>query len=632
MRLSQAGPVDTSNSPHARLKTLPLANISLLDGFWAQKQKVNRESSINCGYKMLKDVGTYTNFLLARGESVEGGWKGHRSRDSDLYKWLEAVSYELAAHPESDLKQAADEAIELIASAQVDDGYLNTYFQYVEPERRWKDLGMGHELYAAGHLIQAAVAHRRATGKDDLLDVARRFADNIDSIFGPGKRDGTAGHPEIEMALVELYRTTGEKRCLDLANFFIDRRGHKTLTSRLFASWYYPDHVPVREASKIEGHAVRALYLAAGLTDAYMETGEKALLEALERQWHDMATRKMYVTGGLGASHRGESFGKRYELPNDTAYAETCAAIAGIMWSWRMLLATGEGRFANVIERTLYNGFLSGVSLDGTKYFYQNPLRSVGNNERVEWFGCACCPPNVMRLLSSIQHYVATSDDNGIQIHQYATSRIEADIEGRRVALAINTNYPWEELVSIIIEETGASAWELAFRIPAWSDKCSLRVNGKAEQFEIRKGYAVISRTWKKGDTVELDVPMTPRFTLAHPAIDSNRGKVAIERGPIVYCLEQCDHDSSLNILDVEIDTSAPLETKWRDDILGGVMTIKAQGTSVDFGPWEGELYRNLTAPVELNRQPVQLTAIPYYAWANRAKGPMRVWIPKART
>ncbi len=628
MRHSQPGPVDTTSSPRAALKTLPFTDVSLLGGFWANRQKVNRDSSLKHGYEMLKEVGTHQNFLLAAGKK-SGTWSGHRSRDSDLYKWLEAVAYELATRPDGELQEMADEAIELIVSTQAEDGYINTYYQHLAPDKRWSDIEFGHELYMAGHLIQAAIAHRRATGKDDLLQVARRFADYIGSVFGPDKHKVVPGHPEIEMALIELSRETNDECYLDLAEFFIDQRGYNTLGNRFYGSWYYPDHVPVREASKIEGHAVRALYLVAGVTDAYMETGEESLLHALETQWSDMTRRKMYITGGVGSRHHGESFGDEYELPNDRSYCETCAAIASIMWNWRMLLVTGEGCYADIIERTLYNGFLSGVSIDGKKFFYLNPLLSSGDFERSKWFGCACCPPNVMRLMSSMQHYIATGDENGMQLHQYIPSRIESIRDHKHIALSVDTNYPWEGLVRITIEDSHGGPWSLSTRIPEWCDKPSLRVNGKTKEPGTTKGYAVVNRKWAKGDTLEVEMPMEPRFTVSHPKVYANRGNVAIERGPLVYCLEQADHDASVNILDVEIDTSASLETEWHDDILGGVMVIKARGDSVDYGPWEDEIYRTL-ANGQSKRRPIHLTAVPFHAWANRGKGVMRVWISGA--
>jgi hypothetical protein len=501
-----------------------------------------------------------------------------------------------------------------------------------EPDGRWSDLTDGHELYCAGHLIQAAVAHHRVTGDTRLLDVACRFADYIGSVFGPGRRPGTPGHPEIEMALVELYRDIHERRYLELAGFFLDQRGQGTLGSgRGGGPAYYQDHVPVREATTVAGHAVRQLYLTAGVTDVYMETGEGALLDAVLRQWRAMVGGKLYITGGVGSRHEGEAFGEPYELPNDRCYCETCAAIASVMWNWRMLLATGEGRFADLIERTLYNGFLSGVSLDGRRFFYVNPLLSRGGFERAEWYRCACCPPNVMRLMASLGHYFATADPTGLQIHQYGPTTIHAALEpGRRVALRMETDYPWQGQVELTVEHTDGLPWRLGLRLPGWCEGAALLVNGQRIQVPTEAGYATIEQSWQEGDTVELVFPMAPRLIEAHPRSDSTRGCLAIERGPIVYCLEQCDQEPSVSVMDVQIDRAGALDTTWRGGLLGGVMVVEAAGYAVDVAPWQDRLYRPASGGDDLPRRPVRLTAVPYHVWANRGPGAMRVWIPRS--
>ena len=409
-----AGPVDAAKSPAAILKTLDAGAVAIDGGVWARRQAVNRAAALPHGFRMLEAAGNLENLRIAAGRSA-GRYRGPVFMDSDVYKWLEAAAFEMARAPSDWPRSTSEATIDLVAAAQGADGYLNSHYTVAEPGQRWTDLAQGHELYCAGHLIQAAVAYRRATGDDRLLTIARRFADHIDSVFGPGRRVATPGHPEIETALVELYRETGETRYLDLRGLFPrPPRARMAGPGRFNSSAYYQDHVPVREAEVVEGHAVRALYLAAGVADLYLETGEAALLEALTRQWHDMVGGKLYVTGGVGARHLAEAFGEPYELPNDLAYCETCAAIASVMWSWRMLLATGQSRYADLIERTLYNGVLAGVSLSGDRYFYVNPLASNGEVEhlsrggcrRKEWHLVACCPPNVMRLFASLGHYV----------------------------------------------------------------------------------------------------------------------------------------------------------------------------------------------------------------------------------
>src|SRR5690606_21110932 len=399
---------------YARWRQLPLNSVSLTGGFWAEWQNLNRRTTLQHGYQMLEKAGNFDNLRIAAGQK-EGQFRGPAFQDSDIYKWLEAVAYELMTHPDPALQRQADEVIELIAAAQQDDGYLNSYYTIVEPDRRWSDLDFGHELYCAGHLIEAAVAYTRATGTTQLLNVATRFADLIADTFNPQAREGAPGHPEIEMALVELYRETGNRRYLDLAAYFIDQRGKSEMRG---LGWLkaedHQDRVPVRQEDVVEGHAVRAMYLNAGVTDLYLETGEQALLDAMQKQWRDMVTGKMFLTGGLGSRYEGEAFGDPYELPSDQCYCETCAAIGSIFWNWRMLQVTGDSRYADVIERQLYNGMLSGLALDGKHFFYMNPLLSRGGYERQEWLGCACCPPNLMRLLASLGKYFATHDESGV--------------------------------------------------------------------------------------------------------------------------------------------------------------------------------------------------------------------------
>lgn len=626
MHTATKGLVDTSRSPYARLRTLPLGSVALRDGFWGRWQAINEQVSLKHAFRMLEQAGNLDNFRIAAGRK-QGAYRGRNFMDENVHKWLEAVAYSLAKNPDSELRRMADEAIDLIVAAQQPGGYLNTYYTLVEPDNRWIDLDHGHELYVSGHLFQAAVAFHRALGEATLLGVAQCLADHIASIFGPGRRPGAPGHPEIEMALVELYRETGERRYLELAQFFIDQRGQGKMRG---LGWYGPeyhqDRTPIRQADKIEGHAVRALYLMAGVTDLYLETGEAALFDALLRLWNDMTGGKLHVTGGAGARYEGESFGDPYELPNDQCYCETCAAVASVMWNWRMLLATGEARFADLMEQTLYNGFLSGPALDGAHFFYINPLLSRGGYARAEWYSVACCPPNIMRTIESIEQYMATTDASGVQLHLYHSATIHDPARG--VALTMTTDYPWQGGVAIAVDQADGSEWTLRLRIPAWSAGATIRVNGAAPGSPAGPGaYAAITRRWQPGDHVTLELAMEPHLLEAHPLIDSTRGCVAIRRGPVLYCLEQVDHQT--DIMAAQIDPDAPLSAQWMPDLLGGVMVIRASGAALDLSPWDGQLYRPVGASGALDRQPVTLTAVPYHVWGNRGPNPMRVWIPR---
>jgi len=631
-----AGPVDGAKSPAATLTTLDAQAVTIENGLWARRQTVNRDAALPHGYRMLEAAGNLENLRIAAGRST-ARYRGPVFMDSDVYKWLEAAAWEIVRVPSEWLRSTSEATIDLVAAAQGADGYINSYYTVAEPGKRWTDFAHGHELYCAGHLIQAAVAVRRATGDDRLLTIAQRFADYLHSLFGPGRRVATPGHPEIEMALVELYRETGERRHLDLAAFFLEHRGRGWLgPGRYNSSASFQDRVPVRDATMVEGHAVRALYLTTGVTDVYLETGEAALLGALSRQWHDLVSGKLYVTGGVGGRHLSEAFGQPYELPNDLAYCETCGAIASVMWSWRMLLATGESRFGDLIERTLYNAVLSGVSLTGDRYFYVNPLASNGEPEhlsrggciRKEWHLVACCPPNVMRQVATFGHYIATRDAAGLQIHQYAPARITADLgSGPTMALRMETAYPWEGRVRVSVEQAPTTPRTLSFRVPGWCTTAAVRVNGKPVS-PGANGYLRIDRAWQGGDVVELDFAMDARLIEAHPWIESTRGCVAIERGPLVYCLEQADHPEA-SIADLEIDMHSPLESSWVSGRLEGVTVVRGSGWAVDTAPWKDRLYRPVARGGAAPRRRTALTAVPYYAWANRGPGAMRIWIPR---
>ncbi|MDH6622633.1 DUF1680 family protein [Streptomyces sp. LBL] len=646
------GPVRLGPGAHATLRP---AAVDVLAGFWHTRREVNAHTSIPQGPGLLESAGNLHNLRLVAG-TADGEFQGaYPFVDSDVYKWLEAASWQLAqwapgkARPEpgAEAQQLAadvDRIIALVRAAQQSDGYLNTWFQVRKGGERYQDLRWGHELYCAGHLIQAAVAHHRATGREELLNVARRFADQIDSVFGPpgsGKPiDGVDGHPEVETALVELYRETGEQRYLDLAGYFVDRFGHGLLGGEA----YCQDRVPLRSAVNVEGHAVRQLYLLAAAADLATETGDAGLRAATERLWHAMTATKTHLTGGLGAHHDEEDFGDPFELPNERAYCETCAAIASIQWSWRMALLTGEARYSDLIERTLYNGFLAGVSLDGEGWLYVNPLQvrdghtDPGGDQsarRTRWFRCACCPPNVMRLLAGLEHYLSSTDTQGLQVHQYVTGRYSGDLDsGTPVAVSARTDYPWQGAITLTVEESPADRpWTLSLRIPQWCRtyrvRCDTRTYDESDA-PVTDGWLRLERPWATGDQVLLELDIEPRLTAADPRVDAVRGCVAIERGPLVYCLEQVDHPGG-GLDDIVIDTAHPLGVKHRPDLLGGVTTVVAAGHRRQIpadGWWPYRSTDNAPDTAPPSGEPVELTAVPYYVWANRQDGSMRVWLP----
>ncbi len=622
--------VDTSQSRFARLRSVPLTAVTLTDAFWAARRQINHAVTLPEQYRLIEETGRIDNFRRAAGkvDHREVPFRGFFFNDSDIYKWIEAAAWTLAAEDDSALAQMVEAAIDEIADAQQPDGYLDTYFTFERGAERWTNLRDLHELYCAGHLIQAAVAHFRATGSDRLLSIARRFVDHIDSVFGSegeGKRLGVGGHPEIEMALVELARLTGEANYQKLAAFFIDTRGRGVIGG----SPYHQDHQPLREMDRMTGHAVRAVYLNCGAADLCAETGEPALRSALDRMWDNMVTRQMYVSGGIGSRYLGKAFGADYELPNARAYTETCAAIGSIMWNWRMLALEGDARYADVIETALYNGFLSGVSLDGKAYFYVNPLADDGMHRRQPWFECACCPPNVARMLASLQGYFYSVSGEGVWAHLYAEGSARLTLpDGRVVNLKQRTRYPWEGAVAF--EVAGEGEFSLFLRVPAWcEDGAALEVNGRASDGEVKPGiYAQIHRRWQPGDVVRLSLPMPVRRVEAHPYAAENLGRVALTRGPLLYCVEGVDHPG-VDLRDIVLPADAALSADYRADLLGGVVILRGEAMVVppDCG-WEGRLYRTVRVTSDAPQSGrLALTVVPYYAWANRDPGTMQVWL-----
>jgi uncharacterized protein len=615
------GPVvDSSASPYARLRPVAVRDVRITDDFWAPRLRRNTDITLPAQHAQCETTGALRNFQRAAG-SVGGDFSGRYYSDSDVYKWIEAASWSLATEPSADLTDRLDAVIKLVAGAQDSDGYVNTYFSVDRTGERWTDLVVRHEMYCIGHLVQAAVAHVRATGDNALLDVALRACTHVASRFAPGEVPGTCGHPGLEMALVELYRTTGDRRWLDLASWQLDSRGAGVLDG----SEYLIDHQPLREQDRVTGHAVRALYLYAAMADVVLETGDVQLREALSRLWADLSGAKTAVTGGVGARWDGEAFGDAYELP-DRAYNETCAAIAHIFLAWRLLLLTGEPEYRDVVELALHNGVLPGLSLSGTEFFYQNPLADAGRHRRSPWFECACCPPNIARLLASLPGYLYTTSDEGVWVQLYIGNQASLRlVDGTDVRLGLTTTLPWEGTTRLTVDPASPASFTVFLPVPGWASDVTVRVNGEAVAVEAGASWIPLRRTWAAGDTVEVVLDTAVRAVVAHPRVASLHGRAAVARGPLVYCVEQADNDRAVE--DLRITGREEWSASYRPDLLEGVTTLTAQARAVyaDDGP----LYRPYDGETSPSRE-ATVTAIPYYAWANRQAGPMRVFIPLA--
>lgn len=634
-----------------------LEKVRIHDTHWSDRIKLVSEKVIPYQWSALNDQipdaepsHAIENFRIASGES-NGDFQGMIFQDSDVAKWIEAASYSLVSHPNPDLENLIDSVVELIAKVQQPEGYVNTFFTVAKPDQRWNDFSFGHELYCAGHLIEAAVAYYQATGKRRFVEIMMRYVDYIDSIMGPEehKMHTYPGHEEIELALVKLYRVTDEERYLKLSQYFIDERGSKqpsflesepTFGNVEKTKWFHLDyhqaHVPVREQETAEGHSVRAMYLYSAMADLALESGDTTIIQALQTLWQNVTTRRMYITGGLGSQGHGERFTFDYDLPSDTAYTETCASIGLIMWAQRMLRLETASEYADIMERTLYNGALSGISLDGTKYFYVNPLEVYPEAvkqrydlqhvkpERVRWFGCACCPPNIARLITSIGNYMYTQSEYGIQVHLYMANHTEFVIDGNQVKLDVVTEYPLKEHIAIKVITENAVDCSLSFRIPGWCRTPEVKVNGQAVDLSItvKKGYAVLEGVWNNSDTIELLFPMPIELIQANPNVRENLGKVAIQRGPVVYCLEEIDNGSNLPAITISSDSQ--FTTEYDETMFGeGAMIIHGTVQRSSGDNWKDVLYR----PVDNVMEHAVIKAIPYSLWANRTPGEMLVWI-----
>jgi len=596
-----AGAALAEGPKHRKLSAVPFTDVKVQDKFWSQRMKTSREESLPHTFKWSEETGRISNFAKAGGLE-KGEHQGFFFNDSDVYKVLEGAAYSLADKPDKNLEKTVDEVIAKIAAAQEPDGYLNSFYTLKEPDKKWTNLRVRHELYCAGHMFEAAVAHRRATGDKKYLDVAIKFADLIDKIFGPDKRHDVPGHEGIELALVKLYELTGEERYFNLAKFFVDVRGDESKRPKLYGK-YCQDHVPVRQQDEIVGHSVRALYLYSGVADVAGYTGDEALIDAMDRIWQSVALKKMYVTGGVGVHGHGEGFSGDYNLPNAAAYAETCASIGMALWNHRLNLMHADAKYADIVERTMYNGIISGIHLDGKLFFYTNPLASGGGHHRAPFFKCACCPTNVVRFVPSAPGYVYATGKDAIYVNLYVASTSEIPLGDRKVKLTQETDYPWDGKVKITVEPQKPGEFAINLRLPGWCDGPTISVGGKPiEKPDVNKGYAQLKRNWKSGDTIELNLPMEVVRVEAHPKVKADAGRVAIQRGPIVYCFEAIDNDGSAG--NIVLPRDPKFTTDHRDDFLSGVTVIKG-----------------------VARDGQEITAIPYYAWDHRKPCEMVVWV-----
>jgi hypothetical protein len=642
------------------MRAVPFTRVVIDDQFWSLRQETNRKITIPYVQSMAEKTGRFDSFRLTHA-NLEGGWKFGMQNppiywDSDVAKWIEAASYSLATHPETGLARKVDEVVELIAASQQDDGYLNVHFTVVDPEGRWTNLRDLHELYCAGHLIEAAVAHFEATDKRTLLDPMIRYADYIASTFGPepGKRRGYPGHEEIELALVRLWKTTGERRFLDLASYFIDERGQgpqyfdiesdeRNEDEKNVDEWPHTigqrhdvkqAHLPVREQTTAEGHSVRAMYLYDGMAGVAAGTGDEGLMAACRTLWDNVTNRRMYITGGVGSTSEGERFTIDHDLPSDTAYAETCASIGLANWATRMLQAEGDSRYADELERVLYNGFLSGVSLAGDTFFYANPLEVdpkapyFRTGERIKpfrqgWFDTACCPPNVIRTLAALGRYLYSENSEGVAVHLYVSGEVTAHVGDTVVTIKQETRYPWDGDVAITVELDSTAEFDLRLRIPGWCNDAELEINGSPVEHQTERGYALMHRVWQAGDTVALRLAMPVERIYSDRRVRSSTGKVALRRGPIIYCLEEVDNSSGLNA--VVLPRDAELNSDFEESLLGGVATISASAKKIVRDAGESLYSAN---PGTLTATTVK--AVPYALWGNRERGEMLVWINEA--
>ena len=598
----QTSKEDIKEQPLKMIEQIDFSHVKINDNFWSPRLSKHVSATLPvCIDQIENQTGRIRNFENAA--KGEGEHSGIFFDDSDVYKALEGMAYSLINNPDPELEKKADEWIDKFAAAQQPDGYINTFYTLTGLDKRWTNLDK-HEMYCAGHMIEAGVAYYQATGKRKLLDVCIRMTDHMMSQFGPGKRHWVPGHEEIELALVKLYQTTQEQKYLDFAYWLLEERGHGHGTMGDEGKWdpvYYQDIVPVRRLTDISGHAVRCMYLYCGMADVAALKNDTGYIAAIDRLWDDVVHRNMYITGGIGSSRDNEGFTEDYDLPNLDAYCETCASVGMVLWNQRMNQLTGDSKYIDILERSLYNGALAGISLGGDRFFYVNPLESKGDHHRQEWYGCACCPSQLSRFLPSIGNYIYASSDDALWVNLYIGNTGQIRIGETDILLTQETDYPWDGSVKLTISTSQPLEKEIRLRIPNWCKTYDLSINGKRINVSEEKGYAVI-KDWKSQDVIALDMDMPVEIVAADPHVKENFGKRAIQRGPLVYCMEEIDNPEYFD--QIQLSPSTTFQTAFVSDILNGIKTIKTNGRAQS------------------------ATFIPYYAWDNRKAGKMRVWIP----
>ena len=598
----QTSKEDIKEQPLKMIEQIDFSHVKINDNFWSPRLSKHVSATLPvCIDQIENQTGRIRNFENAA--KGEGEHSGIFFDDSDVYKALEGMAYSLINNPDPELEKKADEWIDKFAAAQQPDGYINTFYTLTGLDKRWTNMDK-HEMYCAGHMIEAGVAYYQATGKRKLLDVCIRMTDHMMSQFGPGKRHWVPGHEEIELALVKLYQTTQEQKYLDFAYWLLEERGHGHGTMGDEGKWnpvYYQDIVPVRQLTDISGHAVRCMYLYCGMADVAALKNDTGYIAAMDRLWDDVVHRNMYITGGIGSSRDNEGFTEDYDLPNLDAYCETCASVGMVLWNQRMNQLTGDSKYIDVLERSLYNGALAGISLGGDRFFYVNPLESKGDHHRQEWYGCACCPSQLSRFLPSIGNYIYASSDDALWVNLYIGNTGQIRIGETDILLTQETDYPWDGSVKLTISTSQPLEKEIRLRIPDWCKTYDLSINGKRINVPKEKGYAVI-KDWKSQDVIALDMDMPVEIVAADPHVKENFDKRAIQRGPLVYCMEEIDNPVYFD--QIQLSPSTTFQTAFASDILNGIKTIKTNGRAQS------------------------ATFIPYYAWENRKAGKMRVWIP----